>query len=180
MLGTGNGGMHPWLPDPQLNRTLDNVNGAQDHIKKCGFFQITVITKMNKPQTIVTAKCYKLPPECLDVVVEWFKRVGNNSRNDIQTNYVISFLDDDGGEVAAYPVSFKNSVLINVFVGRNNSLGNEKSSIFQDYPADNECYGMYVTPMVHTIAQSFQTWIPFDIPQDQLPKIRSLKIVLAD
>ena len=180
-LGSGDNNEEPWRP--YFSNDLDDADRGKDKIKECGFFQVTVITKMNKSQTSVTAKSYKISPECLDVVIEWFKKIGDRDEHykDARTNYIISFLGESEQEVAAFPVSFKNSALVNVFVGKNNAIGTTKSAIFRDYPNDSEyCFGMYVTPMVHTCAQSFQTWIPFDLSQDQLSKIRSVKIELAD
>jgi len=182
ILGTDSSDENPWCPIPGgLNIRLDRADWARDAAKECGFFQITVITKMNKSQTSISAKSYKLPCDCLDVVVDWYKKTYINEYNSsLRVNYVISFLGDGNEEVAAFPVSFNKMDICNVFVGCNNPHGYMKSSIFRDYPSEDNLFGMYVTPMVHTCAQSFQTWIPFDLSQDQLSKIRSVKIELAD
>ncbi len=182
ILGTDSSDENPWCPiHGGLNIRLDRADWARDAAKECGFFQITVITKMNKSQTSISAKSYKLPCDCLDVVVDWYKKTCVNKYNSsLRTNYVISFLGDGNEEVAAFPVSFNKMDICNVFVGCNNPHGYMKSSIFRDYPSEDNLFGMYVTPMVHTCAQSFQTWIPFDLSQDQLSKIRSVKIELAD
>lgn len=177
VLGTGAKDENPWCPD---NHRRFGDNRYRDLEQKCGFFQVTVITKMNKTRTSITAKSYKLPLECLDVVIEWYKKIGGNNSEIAKTNYVISFLDEGGEEVAGVPVSFNNATILNVFLGKNNALGYMKSSIFRDYPSEDDLLGMYVTPMINTTARSFETWIPFDIPQDQLPKIRSVKVELSE
>ena len=179
-LGTGQDAT-PWSHREFCDH-LDSLDNAKRGAQECGFFLVTVITKMNKSRTSVLAKSYKLPPECLDVVADWYKKVADrdDQYKDVTTNYVISFLGDGGEEVAAFPVSFKNSGIVNVYLGKSNASRAFDCAIFRDYPDDSSLLGMYVTPMVHTTARSFETWIPFDIPQDQLPKIRSVKVELSE
>ena len=134
-----------------------------------GVFHVLAITKMNAARTVVQAREYEIPAECAAVVKKWQKDFIESGRRLRETTYNIIFSDGAGEEVYSSPVSFKNRSLTNVI------LGSIKT---------NEGYGRFtawhVTPMVHCDAAALERWIGFDIPQDQLPSIKSVTVELAE
>lgn len=125
-------------------------------------FHSFVITKMNAGLTVVNAKDYALPAKCLDVVWDWQKKFRNS------VSYNILFKDADENVIVAKSVSFKESLLLNIFLGSLSYYGEDK----------NEAW--YVSPLIGGDSESFERWIGFDIPQDQLPNIKSISIELAE
>lgn len=127
-------------------------------------FHAFVITKMNAGLTVVTAKDYALPAKCLDVVWYWQKKFHNS------VNYNILFKDASENIIVAKSVSFKESALLNIFL-----------SVLSYYSAGDYGKGAwYVSPLIGGDSESFERWIGFDIPQDQLPNIKSISIELAE
>ena len=151
---------------------------ASGSIAENGEARVMVITKMNASRSVVTAREYALPPECAEVALKWWQKaisVPNVRASKTQyatTTYNIVFSDTDGGEIAAIPISFENRILSNVFLGN-----------LPHYPkGDNykHLVGLFISPMVHCDAESLEEWIGFDIPQDELPNIKSVTVELAE
>ena len=115
---------------------------------------------MNAGLTVVTAKDYALPAKCLNVVWDWQKQFCNS------VNYNILFKDADENVIIAKSVSFKEHALLNIFLG--------------DLSYYNGKGAWYVSPLIGGDSESFERWIGFDIPQDQLPNIKSISIELAE
>ena len=129
-------------------------------------FHAFVITKMNAGLTVVTAKDYALPSKCLDVVWNWQKKFRNS------VSYNILFKDASENIIIAKSISFKESSLLNIFLGSLSyySVG--------EYGRGKGAW--YVSPLIGGDSESFERWIGFDIPQDQLPNIKSISIELAE
>ena len=123
-------------------------------------FHAFVINKMNAGLTVVTAKDYALPAKCLNVVWDWQKQFCNS------VNYNILFKDADENVIIAKSVSFKEHALLNIFLG--------------DLSYYNGKGAWYVSPLIGGDSESFERWIGFDIPQDQLPNIKSISIEFAE
>ena len=149
-------------------------------------FSAVVITKMNVSRSNVQAKCYKLPPECAAVLCKWqedvrgdkFGRKAGRSNDGMKTTWNVMFCDKDGNEVAAFPVSYRNSSLVNFVVTstRGNIFGDQERQKRNMYGR----FGLYMTPMISMIAKSRERWIGFDIPLDELPNIKSVTVELAE
>ena len=140
--------------------------------------RVIVITKMNASRSVITALEYALPPECADVMSKWWQKAISVpsvkvSKTQYQTTtYNIVFSDKSGEEVAAMPISFENRMLSNIFLGN-----------LPYYPKGNNykhLVGLFISPMVHCDAASLEEWIGFDIPQDELPNIKSVTVELAE
>ena len=125
-------------------------------------FHAFVINKMNAGLTVVTAKDYALPAKCLDVVWDWQKKFRNS------VSYNILFKDASENIIIAKSISFKESSLLNIFLGSLSYYGEDKNDAW------------YVSPLIGGDSESFERWIGFDIPQDQLPNIKSISIELAE
>lgn len=129
-------------------------------------FHAFVITKMNAGLTVVTAKDYALPAKCLDVVWDWQKKFRNS------VSYNILFKDASENIIIAKSISFKESSLLNIFLGSLSYYGVGKYG--------REKGAWYVSSLIGGDSESFERWIGFDIPQDQLPNIKSISIELAE
>lgn len=143
-------------------------------------FQVVVITEMNSEHTIAKARRYELPKGCAEVIMAWqygliaavskgSSRFPNKSRG--RTAYNIILKDRNNEDVLVRAIAVMNVALINAMAGQGKMFDGE------DFGGG---YGWYVTPMIHTDAKSLQRWIGFDIPRDDLPKIASISIELAD
>ena len=88
--------------------------------------------------------------------------------------YDIVFTDGDGEEIVAAPVAFKNWTLTNVFLGSISYFADPEKLV----DIDSKCW--YISPMVHCDAMAWERWIGFDIPQDELPNIKSVTVELAE
>lgn len=149
------------------------------NISENGEVRVMVITKMNATRSAITARGYALPSECADVILKWYRKmvtaeneVRYSKRNPCKTTYNIVFSDKSGDEVAAMPISFENRILSNVFLGN--------LPCFPKGVNYNHLVGLFVSPMLHCDAESFEEWIGFDIPQDELPNIKSVTVGLAE
>lgn len=166
-----------------FSNTHSCCNPAEEYysgsIAENGLVRVMVITKMNAPRSAITAREYELPQECADVILKWYQKmitaeaaVRYSERNPCKTTYNIVFSDKSGEEVAAMPISFENRMLSSIFLGN-----------LPYYPkGDNykHLVGLFISPMVHCDAASLEEWIGFDIPQDELPNIKSVTVELAE
>ena len=149
----------------------ESVYDSSDDYRKSRYldgdiFHAFVITKMNAGLTVVTAKDYAVPSKCLDVVWDWQKKFRNS------VSYNILFKDASENIIIAKSISFKESSLLNIFLGSLSyySVG--------EYGRGKGAW--YVSPLIGGDSESFERWIGFDIPQDQLPNIKSISIELAE
>ena len=142
-------------------------------------FQVVVITEMNSEHTIAKARRYELPKGCAEVIMAWqygliaavskgSSRFPDKSRG--RTAYNIVLKDRNNEDVLVRAIAVMNVALINAMAGQGKMFDGEGS---------RGGYGWYVTPMIHTDAKSLQRWIGFDIPRDDLSKIASISIELA-
>ena len=165
-----------------FSNTHSCCNSAEEYysgsIAEKGLVRVMVITKMNASRSAITAREYELPQECADVVSKWWQKAISVpsvrvSKTQYQTTtYNIVFSDKSGEEVAAMPISFENRMLSNIFLGN-----------LPYYPKGNNykhLVGLFISPMVHCDAASLEEWIGFDIPQDELPNIKSVTVELAE
>lgn len=154
-----------------LRANRESFFDSSDHYRKSRYldgdiFHAFVITKMNAGLTVVTAKDYALPAKCLDVVWDWQKKFRNS------VSYNILFKDASENIIIAKSISFKESLLLNIFLG---SL-----SYYSVGEYDRGKGAWYISPLIGGDSESFERWIGFDIPQDQLPNIKSISIELAE
>ena len=155
-----------------------DISGKSGNIKAMfdsEAFPVMVITQMNASGTVATARCYELPKGCAELIVSWqWKLLWRGAYRDVssgRTAYNIILKDGDGNDVVVRSIAFKNVALINAMAGQ--------GKMFKGDAYDGG-YGWYVTPMIHTDAKSLQRWIGFDIPRDDLPKIKAVSVELAD
>lgn len=146
-------------------------------------FQVVVITDINPNRTIVKARHYRLPKECSEPIQDWQRKLIGNLFGGLEgrgcTHYTIVFKDGNGTEVYSQPFVVENITLTNTLVGRGAMFDSDEDGRRRG-GRHARGYGWYVTPMVRTDAKSFQRWIGFDIPLDDLPKIKAVTIELAD
>ena len=153
------------------NRSTMNsycIGGMLKDSEKDGFFQVAVITQMTPSRNSVTMKLYRLPPACAKVILSQRAAFFEAS-----TEYNIILKDKEGAEIAAMPLALANTTLSNDFIG-------ELPEVFGRRQNGRDPAAWYVTPMVHADAVAFQRWVGFDIPQNDLPRIASVSIELAE
>ena len=138
-------------------------------------FHVMVITELNGSRTSAKAKYYKLPVTCAEVVSRWqWQLCGgymDGGKTYGRTTYDIILKDNNNDDICVRTVAIANIALMNSVVGRGKMFDGEDG-----------CggYGWYVTPMIHTDARSMHRWIGFDITLDDLPKVASVAIELAE
>ena len=159
-----------WSSSSQKFTQARHFYPGDEKLLKDGAFCAIVIVKMNATKSSIQAREYALPPECADLVKAWNKKILGHKHSDggdVKTAYNIIFSDAAGEEISATPVSFRNKALSNMFLG------------IVPYFSEN-VGSWFVSPMVHCDAESFERWIGFDIPVDELPKIKSVSVELAE
>jgi hypothetical protein len=118
-----------------------------------------------------------LPLACAKVVAGWelknvlgkdFSVYKEEDRR--QTVYNIIFKDKNGEEVYSAPFSIANTAVSNTRLGGISAL----------FGGGHANPGWYVTPFIHADAKEFHRWIGFEIPRDDLPKVASIEIELAE
>ena len=149
----------------QLPYGVDNV---LKQVEADGFFQVAVVTQMTPSRNSVTMKLYRLPPACAKV---WFAQ--RAAYFNASTEYNIILKDKAGEEIVAVPLALANTSLANDYFGNLQEVFGKGANV-------NDAYGWYVTPMVHADAVAFQRWVGFDIPQNDLPRVASVSIELAE
>ena len=178
-------GLESWCgnncrPDDAIFQRYGNNDKSTDMLSGESF-QVVVITAINPNRTIANARHYKLPTECAEPIIEWqIKLVGTlfeGFHRNVRTHYDIVFKDGNGSEIYSQPFDIENGSLVNTMIGRGVMFDPSDGGRGGRYRYG---YGWYVTPMIHTDAQSLQRWIGFDIPLDVLPSIRAVSIELAD
>ena len=177
--GGGRSGNDEW--NEIVRRNSSDSRSSLNRMLKSDVFQVMVITEMGKNRMSAKAKCYELPRGCAEAILRWqWGLCGgyDNSRNPLggskglgRTTYNIILRDSANEIVCVRTMAFSNIALINSAAGQ---------GVMFDGGDLSGGYGWYVTPMIHTNAQSMQRWIGFDIPRDDLPRIASISIELAE
>lgn len=150
---------------------LPRIGWNDYNVEKQGCVHAVVIIKMNADRSVVQARHYRLPLECGKVFEDWNSSVFSSGGYKKTTTYNVMFTDQAGEPVAAFPITFENSVLGNFALG---------SYQFGTRQQHSSVEGLYLTPMVSMNAKARERWVGFDIPRSLLPSIKSVKIELAE
>ena len=127
---------------------------------------LALITSLNDTCSNGKVTMYELDKSVIPALNEWRKGLidkdeyGNEQKT---TNYNIVLLDKDGNEIGVYPWQIPNDILMNVK--------------FAEIPAAGM---VYATPFVGCFGENLIQWRDFILEKDQLAKIASVKIELAD
>ena len=123
-----------------------------------------LITALNADGSDGKVTMYELDKSVIGVLNSWRRGVIGEPRRKVKTmNCNIVLLDKDGGEQGTYPWQIPNDVLENVK--------------FAELPNAGM---VYATPFVGCVGENLIQWRDFILGKDQLVKIASLKIELAD
>ena len=123
-----------------------------------------LITSLNADCSNGKVTMYELDKSVIAALNEWRKGLIDASAHEQKTtNYNIVLLDKDDNEIGVYPWQIPNGVLMNVK--------------FAEIPAAGM---VYATPFVGCFGENFIQWRDFILEKDQLAKIASVKIELAD
>jgi len=144
-----------------------------------------LITALNADCSTGKVTIYELDKSAIDILNDWrtgilekeaedgpvvqqmskgSRRIRNRHRMAMKTtNYNIVLLDKDGNEIGVYPWQIPSGILMNVK--------------FAEIPGAGM---VYATPFVGCFGENFIQWRDFILQQDDLAKIASVKIELAD
>ena len=123
-----------------------------------------LITSLNDACSSGKVTMYELDKLVIPVLNEWRKGlIDANHNTQKTTNYNIILLDKSGEELGVYPWQIPNGVLMNVK--------------FAEIPNAGM---VYAAPFVGCFGENLIQWRDFVLEKDQLAKIASVKIELAD
>ena len=123
-----------------------------------------LITSLNDTCANGKVTMYELDKSVIPALNEWRKGlIDASSHEQKTTNYNIILLDKDGNEIGVYPWNVPNGILMNVK--------------FAEIPGAGM---VYATPFVGCFGENLIQWRDFVLQQDDLAKIASVKIELAD
>lgn len=132
--------------------------------KKKETVYFALITSLNADGSDGKVTIYELDKFAIEILNTWRRRLdGERRRPSKTTNYNIVLLGKDGVEQGTYPWQIPNDVLENVKFG-------EFSNAFM----------VYATPFVGCVGEKLIQWRDFILEKDQLDKVTSIKIELAD
>lgn len=147
-----------------------DVFQSDRHYERC---ECVLVTELNDKLTFGKAVQYVLDADeqkCLDA---WMRSWGCLALQGGTVNYNIVFKDAEGDEVGAFPWSVSKSTLSNVGVG-----------LREEYePTVNMTKNIavcYISPQVGCAGAKFLTWRDFVFDQDDLARIKSVSIELAE
>ena len=144
---------------------LTNGDFNKDYRKDKVYFAL--ITSLNANCSNGKVTLYELDKSVIEMLNEW--RKGLIDKKDGRyleqntTNYNIVLLDKDGEEIGVYPWQIPNGMLMNVK--------------FAEIPNAGM---VYATPFVGCFGENLIQWRDFVLEKDQLTKVASIKIEVAD
>lgn len=139
---------------------------------KSGCYFFVLITEMNHRMTSGKANLYLLDKKTIDVMYEWLSICGEDRV------YNVLFLDDQGNEISSSPWLVSGSVLMNISVSNLNTFQRRG----QSFNVKNEqVVGMfYTTPFIGCAGDGLMQWLDFKFHKDDLPKIKQVRIEIAE
>ena len=143
--------------------------------------EVFLITEANKALTVVKGKRYALDSQCAQQYVEW-KYDGNMDA----PRYVVKFCDGNGRSLAETEIVFGGGAF-----GRykrqfeNELLTTRRSNMvakgFGARPAvPRPDFAWKITPWVHGDYAAYYQWFSFKLAKDDLPKVDTIKVELAN
>ena len=145
------------------NVGLKNDNFSDNYRKDK--VQFALITELKDDCSGGKVTIYELDKSVIGVLNAWRTELVDKDDRGTQktTNYNIILLDKNGEETGVYPWQIPNGALMNVK--------------FAEIPGAGM---VYATPFVGCFGESLIQWRDFILEKDQLAKIASIKIELAD
>ena len=139
------------------------------HTKNGGVY-FALITSLNSTCSNGKVTIYELDKTATAILDNWHDKVIGNDYSIKSTNYNIVLLGKDGEELNAYPWQIPNDYLTNIKFANNN--------LQCEYPVPMPM--VYATPFVGCFGESMIQWRDFILEKDQLARIASIKIEVAD
>ena len=147
------------------NEICLNFEGFPEH-SEMGKIYFSLITSLNATCSNGKVTMYELDKSVRDVLDEWHKRlIGKYAGGIKSTDYNIILLDKNGEEIGVYPWQVRNDCLTNVKFAE---LREQKAGM------------VYATPFVGCFGESMIQWRDFILEKDQLTKVASIKIEVAE
>ena len=130
----------------------------------------------------LSGNLYKIPSECANEIVQWQHRIVCNPTEGYEyretapeVEYELKFVDADGAEVISQSFSLRNLEIMNI-----------GCVLLEDTEMDQNCVHTggkrlwLITPLIGGFAKSFVKWINIDIPKDDVAKIATASISVAE
>lgn len=129
--------------------------------------RVVVIEKANSSSTLIKGRTFVVDEKVQKSILDW--RRGLEKMNKGVPSYVVSFLDESGDSVTEQAVSFPR-------------LSYDQASCegFIDFLGQNEPSVWMVTPWFGGDAKCYYQWFRFKLPKNDLPKIKSIKVEIAN
>lgn len=141
--------------------------GRSCHSPDSKGIKVIVIEKTNNSSTLIKARTFVVDEMVQKSILDW--RSVLEKMNKGVPAYAVSFLDESGDAVAEQVISFPH-------------LSYDQASCegFFDFWGQNEPSVWMVTPWFGGDAKCYYQWFRFKLPKDDLPKIKSIKVELAE
>ena len=153
----------------ELNyKSFREIRG-RGHTENGGVY-FALITSLNSTCSSGKLTIYELDKSAIAVLDSWHDKVIGEDHQIKSTNYNIILLGEDGDEISVYPWQIPNDCLINIKFADTKASG--------DYPCPLPM--VYATPFVGCFGESLLQWRDFILEKDQLQKVTSIKIELAE
>ena len=132
-----------------------------------GLYEVRLITQVNDALTVVRGKRYVIDAECKAEYEKWARRGDDGwaslSKRMSLPPFVVTFVDGEGQPITESEIQFADKRdSANALVCE--SFGNSWD----------------ITPWVGLSAKSYCRWFTFKLPKDDLPKIKSIKVEVAN
>lgn len=129
--------------------------------------KVVVIEKTNSSSTLIKGRTFAVDEKVQKAILGWRSVLGKMNKG--VPRYVVSFLDESGDSVAEQVVTFPR-------------LSYDQASCegFFDFWGQNEPSVWMVTPWFGGDAKCYYQWFRFKLPKDDLLKIKSIKVELAN
>ena len=154
-------------------RSLDNYNySLMDKFSPDPSIEtmiVRLVSTVNPSMTLIKRNKYTLDKESSKIYLGWEKRQLQKN-----VNYIVSFVDESGQELAAKKIKFNwpsQYMLSCEQFGKRRRGGADRQDDF---------YSWEIAPWIGTDRDAYYQWFSFRLAKDELPKIKSIKVELAE
>ena len=127
---------------------------------------VRLITQANDALTVVRAKRYVLDGDCIEAYEKWAERGAHYMRPSMRESlnpYVVTFVDGEGQPMSESEIQFADTL-----------------DAARELACERLVNYWEITPWLGRTAKSYYRWFDFKLPKDDLPKIKSIKVEVAN
>ena len=139
--------------------------------------RVILISDANSSFTSMSGKSYMLSDECMDEILQWqdgYVGAGKGFGRELKTvSYQMQVSDKDGNVIDTAPFSLPVRFVSNAMILRAARVGSKSKGI--------ECAcGWFISPLVGGCAKGYVKWIGLEVATDDVAKMASVTIELAE